>query len=549
MSEDDPSPQKVTPPLAVQRPSFDGSIVDAETPQTPLSPVETTASQKLDTPDGTSSVKSEQYDKFPVPVAERLLTYAFDVIENISDALITLNRDWCFTYVNACAEVLLRRSRKELLDKNIWELYPHAGDTPFYRAYHHAMEGVEVEPFEEYSEVLDAWLYVRVTPLQSGICVLLEDVTERVRAERSTTRLASIVEASDDAILSKTLEGIITSWNKAAERMFGYTAEEIVGKPKTTIFPPDRLHEEEVILERLKQGLTTEHFETVRVHKDGTPVHVSVTISPVRDKEGTVTGASTIARNITERKVLQAQLEEAHRLESLGRLAGGIAHDFNNMLTAIIGYTQMAQMHTTAESQTAHYLSNVFDASSRAAALTQQLLMYARRQMVEFTTTDINLVVKNVGSLLRGVIGDFCRLDYSLHKGLWLINANTPQMEQMIINLVTNARDAMPEGGRILVETRNVVIDSRYAALHIGVTPGEYVLLALSDNGVGMNPEIKEHIFEPFSPPKRWAKGRVWDWQPATALSSNAVAIFGSTVNRDSERPSRFTCRAFTLPQ
>lgn len=228
---------------------------------------------------------------------------------------------------------------------------------------------------------------------------------------------------------------------------------------------------------------------------------------PRLSEEGLFLGYVGSCIDITEQKLAQERLFESQKLESLGRLAGGVAHDFNNLLTAITGYTELAQMQVSSESEVARFLIYVRSAAERAAALTQQLLMYARRQMVEFTNVNLNQVILGMDPLLRRTIGESYELVTMLEERLWGVKSNASQVEQVLMNLIVNARDAMPTGGRIVVETANIVLDYDYADAHPGVSPGEYAMLAVSDNGPGMTKETQARVFEPFFTTKAMGKG------------------------------------------
>lgn len=211
--------------------------------------------------------------------------------------------------------------------------------------------------------------------------------------------------------------------------------------------------------------------------------------------------------DITLQHMLREQLIESQKLESLGRLAGGVAHDFNNLLTAILGYTELCLESLPDAAEERPFMNNVNAAAERAATLTSQLLMYARRQMVEFNIVDINSIILNLYPLLRRTVGEHYELVLALAEGDCHVSANSSQMEQVLTNLVVNARDAMPNGGRILIETSCVILDAEYADRHLGVTPGEYVMYSVSDNGIGMTREVRNHIFEPFFTTKEVGRG------------------------------------------
>ena len=342
-----------------------------------------------------------------------------------------------------------------------------------------------------------------ISPLRHGktyvFNAFLSDITERKRAEEVRVQLASIVESSEDAIIGKTLHGIVTSWNKAAARIFGYTADDVIGKPIGFLIPQDRVDEESQISERVKQGEHVTHFETVRQRKDGKEIDIALTISPIADEAGLIIGFSEIARDITGQKNLEAQLRQSQKMEGVGRLAGGIAHDFNNLLTVINGYSAMVLDALDFSNPFARNgIQQINEAGHRAASLTRQLLMFSRQQVLEPKVLDLNDIVSNIGKLLRRLIGEDITQVLCLHPALGWVKVDPGQMEQIIMNLVVNARDAMPAAGQLIIETENVELDNTYIRTHALVQPGPYVMLAVSDTGVGMDADTKERIFEPF---------------------------------------------------
>ncbi|HUB83318.1 MAG TPA: PAS domain S-box protein [Bryobacteraceae bacterium] len=347
-----------------------------------------------------------------------------------------------------------------------------------------------------------------------GAVFVFRDITERRRAEAISRLLASIVESSDDAIISKDTRGIITSWNKGAEKIFGYTAGEVVGKPISIIAAPDRVDEMPRILARILHGERIDHYETVRRAKSGKLVNISLTVSPLYDAEGRIVGASKIARDITEqvntraeRKALQDQLLQAQKMEAIGRLAGGIAHDFNNMLTVISGYNRMILEGLPAMDPSRQYAEEILEAAERAGALTNQLLSFSRRQIIQPRVIRVNAVVEQSEKMLQRVLGDDIQLVCELKRDAGNIRADPNQIVQAIVNLAVNARDAMPTGGRLLMETANVFLDETYVQTHLDVQPGEFVMIAMSDTGCGMEAATQEHIFEPFFTTKEQGKG------------------------------------------
>jgi PAS domain S-box-containing protein len=475
---------------------------------------------------------------------------------------------------------------------------------------------------------------VRVT-MNGRQCMLsaTHDITDRKRAEEALSQLASIVESSDDAIVGKTLDGKIVSWNAGAERIYGYTASEVIGQPVNILVPEEQRDEVPEILRKLSRDERIHHYETVRVRKGGQRIHVSVTISPVKDAEGVIIGASAIARDITERKRVEEKLQEseshfrslvhdapygiyrvtvdgrllhvnpalvkmlgyesaqelmacnvekeicrdpeAHqrlhqsysqkqdfrdieaewrrkdgkiitvkmtghpvldkdlspayfevfaediterrslerqllqsqKMEAVGRLAGGVAHDFNNLLGVILGHSDLLDQQIGADNRLRRSVEATRHAAERAAALTTQLLAFSRKQVIEPAVIDLNASVMEIEKMLHRVIGEDIELAIRPQSGLWRVKADPGQLNQVLMNLAINSRDAMPNGGKLVIETANVELDDTYGRQHLGAKPGPHVMLAVSDTGIGMDSETLSHIFEPFFTTKETGKG------------------------------------------
>lgn len=320
-------------------------------------------------------------------------------------------------------------------------------------------------------------------------------------------RLASIVDSSGDAIIGETLDGIITNWNASAERMYGYSAAEAIGRHISFISPPGCEDELTEILEKIRQGEVLQNLEAVRVRKDGRRVDVSISISPIKGKGGRLVGISTIARDNTEHKQLEEQLRQSHRLEAVGQLAGGIAHDFNNLLTVIAGHSQLALMKLHAEDPLRENLQEINKASDRAAALTRQLLAFSRKQVLQPKILNFNFVFAEIEKMLGRIIGEDIELRTILAPDLGSIKCDPGQIEQVVMNLAINARDAMPEGGQLTIETRNTVLDEACRNKYPYIRPGRFIEVCVTDTGIGMDEKTQRRIFEPFFTTKEIGKG------------------------------------------
>ena len=335
----------------------------------------------------------------------------------------------------------------------------------------------------------------------------LRDITERQRAERITSELAAVVANSNDAIVACTLEGKIVSWNIGAERVYGYPSEEAIGKPLDMLIPPDRLDEFPQALTAVRRGDSLANYETIRLRKDGRRISVSLTDSPIRGENGRVSGLSSIARDITERKRLEEELLQSQKMDAVGRLAGGIAHDFNNILTAILGYSDLIIGQIDERQWMFKHLSEIRKAADFAASLTHQLLAFSRRQPLFLRVFSINESVKNMQKMLQRVIGEHIQIHTQLKAVIGRLKADPSQLEQVLLNLCVNARDAMPKGGSITIQTADVTyfLDDFYSVNEMPA--GEYVKLTVTDTGTGMTPEVKRHIFEPFFTTKEKGQG------------------------------------------
>ena len=357
------------------------------------------------------------------------------------------------------------------------------------------------------------WIWDRGYPVRDeqglvkNFVGISEDITERKEAEADQARLAAIVDCSEDAIVSMTVDGIVVNWNPGAERQYGYLAEEMIGRPISVLFAPDHYQEYLQILEKVRKGERLSAYDTVRRRKDGTAITVSVDICPIEVRDGEIVGASKIGHDITRIKQLEEQFRQAQKMEAIGQLAGGVAHDFNNLLTLICGYSGIVLNDLPPEGRTRGLLMEIKKAGERAATLTRQLLAFSRKQVLEPKVLDLNAVVADCEKMLKRLVGEDVDLVALLDPALGRVKTDPGQIEQVLMNLVVNARDAMPQGGKLTIETANVVLDQTYCRLHAGVKPGRYIMLAVSDTGCGLDEQTKAHIFEPFFTTKEPGKG------------------------------------------
>ena len=345
------------------------------------------------------------------------------------------------------------------------------------------------------------WLEVTATVIetQDGQAILSQarDITQRRLTESSlaetSSTLESLVEASPTAVVVLDAEARVTLWSPGAAQLFGWTSEEVIGQ--TT---PLRTAEE------LRSGFFEHYFQSgprveegTRPRKDGTLVEVAVSAIPLHDTDGVISGLIGVFLDITERKQLEERLRQAQRLESVGLLAGGVAHDFNNLLTAISGYAYLALERAGDDHDLRTSLDEIVRAGERAADLTRQLLAFSRRQTLQPTTFDLNRTVAESTGLLSRVLGEHVRIDTSFHPGHCGVRADPGQIEQVLMNLAVNGRDAMAAGGTLTIETDRIELADADAEA-LGLEGGSHVVLRVTDSGVGMDPETAAHAFDPF---------------------------------------------------
>src|SRR5579862_2563231 len=322
----------------------------------------------------------------------------------------------------------------------------------------------------------------------AGVLSIAQDITERLKAEAA--QLAAIVLSSPDAITSKDLGGMVTSWNPGAVRLFGYSASEMIGRPMSDLAPADRANDIAALIEKVVSGQEVTDHETSWIRKDGTPVEVSLALFPIVNDKGATVGISSTAHDITRRKQLEDQLRQAQKMEAIGQLTGGIAHDFNNMLGIVIGNLDGLLEHCDDGSPQTHALDQALKGALHAAELTNRLLAFARKQPLEPQVLPINDMLPDVISILRRTLGDSLSVQVVTGADLWPAFADPAQVQDALVNLAINARDAMPDGGVLTIETANVHLDEYYASQNPGVEAGDYAMLGVTDTGVGMPPAV-----------------------------------------------------------
>ena len=429
------------------------------------------------------------------------------VAETAIDAIVTIDETGEILFVNRSAERIFGYSTAEMLERNLTLLVPGFTSKQL-RGAAQACElpGIHKDGREIPLEVSFGKFAHGTRTLATAV---LRDVSRRKRAEeelrRANETLRALIEATPLAIVAVDAEENVSKWNSAAEKMFGWSEAEVLGRPLP--FAGAGNHGERLpVLEAVRRGVSAA-AESVRQTKFGTSIDTSMSAAPLAGPAGAPAGAVAVITDITDHKKMELQLRHAQKMEAVGRLAGGIAHDFNNLLTVITGYDEMLLKCLAPESRAAAYAQEILQSAEKAADLTRQLLAFSRRQVAHPTLLAINPVVTSLSKMLQRLIGEHIELNIALNSEAGTVQADPGQLEQIIVNLVVNARDAMLNGGRITIETGVADLGQDYLQTHFNVAPGRYVSLAVTDTGAGMSQNTKDHLFEPFFTTKDVGKG------------------------------------------
>jgi two-component system cell cycle sensor histidine kinase/response regulator CckA len=444
------------------------------------------------------------------------------VFETAPVGIAILDEAGLYLHVNPAYCRLYGYQPAELLGRGFWMMLPEEEEQQARRDHSAFLSGQGELPETRrvrtrQGSLLDVFVNYSLLVTGDGRRLRVTAVTDvtRIRQAEAALReshqrlsqLAAIIESSNDAIIGTSPDGIITSWNASAERIFGYSAAEMLGARFDAIVPDDMREESKSLDSRIALGEPVVSYETTRLRKDGARIHISLTVSPVKDAQGNVIGRAGIVRDVTARKRLEEQLIHSQKMEAVALLAGGVAHDFNNLLTIIIGYARMLILETAPASEFREYADEILYSAERASSLTSQLLAFSRRQVSKPRVLDLNEVVESMNKLLGRILGEHISLRTVPGADLGRVKADPGQIEQVIANLAVNARDAMPRGGRLTIETANVELDREYVRKHPQVPSGSYVMLAVTDTGIGIPHDILQHIFEPFFTTKEKGKG------------------------------------------
>jgi PAS domain S-box-containing protein len=450
---------------------------------------------------------------------QRNLALLRGITEGTTDSIFVKDLQGRYLMINSAGARLLGRTVKEVIGRDDTNLFSAETAREIMAGDRKVVEAGKTQTYEEIGAaagVSRTYLstkgpYRDVHGETVGLLGICRDITDRKRAEeesrQSQQKLRIHFEHTPLAVIEWDTQLRITEWSPSAERVFGYTRAEAIGCDGSFLVPSSmREHVAKMGQEILKQKGGTRSAND-NVTKDGRTISCEWYNTPLVDESGNLLGVASLVQDVTERVALEEKLRQSQRMEAIGRVAGGVAHDFNNLLTVIMGYSQILTDGLPPENSLADATVQIRSAANRAAGITRQLLAFSRKQVLSPRVIDLNNVMLNLDTMLRRLIGEDIEVLTVPGRDLGTVKADPGQVEQIIMNLALNARDAMPNGGKLTLETENTELDNIYARNHEPVQPGRYVMLALSDTGIGMSPDIQSQMFEPFFTTKEVGKG------------------------------------------
>jgi PAS domain S-box-containing protein len=437
------------------------------------------------------------------------------VVEGLDEMIIVVGRDYRYLLANRAYLSYRGETRDEILGRLVPDVL---GKDVFEREVQPRLDEclagkvVRYEMRMAYPGIGERDLSISYFPIEGPagidrVACVLQDVTEHRRAQEQQARLSRVVEQATDSILITDPQGTMIYVNPAFERISGYSRAEAIGQNPRMLKSG---HQDAAFYRRMWETLARGEVwkgRMVNRRKDGTLYQEDATIGPVRDASGRLVNYVAVKQDVTNEMRLERQLMQAQKMEAVGRLAGGVAHDFNNLLGVITGYGEMTLRKLRVEDPLRGKVDQILKAADRAAGLTRQLLAFSRQQVLQPKIVDLNDLVSNVEKMLRRLIGEDIELATSLDPALGSVRADPGQVEQVLMNLAVNARDAMPDGGRLTIETQNVELGPEDAAHRPPAGAGLYVMLVVTDSGTGMDAETLSHLFEPFFTTKDLGKG------------------------------------------
>jgi PAS domain S-box-containing protein len=443
------------------------------------------------------------------------------LFRNAPTAMHALDADRCILDVSDRWLDLFGYTREEAIGRRVNDLYAAVDDAEREARWQEifgqgAVRDSERQCIRRSGELFDALISATIVHDSAGsfsrVITTVTDITERKRAQEAARHAQNfaelLIESSNDGIVVKDLELRYTVWNRGMEEMTGRLRREVLGRTSAGIFPSMVGSPFESAWRDALQGRTTTLVaHTFSFPERGKQGQVDQTVSPLQDSEGNIVGALAVIRDVTEQRRMEDMVRQSQKMEAVGQLTGGIAHDFNNLLTIILGNLEALRRRDITDAQVIRFAEAAQRGAERAATLTQRLLAFSRRQTLDPRPLEPNRLVAGMSDMLRRALGETVSIETVLAGGLWRVAADANQLESALLNLAVNARDAMPEGGRVTIETANTRLDEDYAAENEEVHPGQYVMIAVSDNGSGMSAEVLARAFEPFYTTKDAGRG------------------------------------------
>jgi PAS domain S-box-containing protein len=441
------------------------------------------------------------------------------ITEGATDSIFVKDLSGRYLMINSAGARLVGRKVEEVIGRIDTELFTPENGRQIMAADRKVIESGFTQTYEELgvaAGVPRTYLSTKGPYRDSngqiiGLLGICRDISERKRSEQefrqSQQKLRIHFEHTPLAVVEWDTQLRITEWSPSAERVFGYSRQEAIGRDATFLVAPAL---REYVL-KMGQDILTQRGGTRSANdnltKDGRTISCEWYNTPLVDEAGSVLGVASLVQDVTERVALEERLRQSQKMEAVGRLAGGVAHDFNNLLTVIMGYSQILTDGLPPASRLLDATTQIRSAADRAAGITRQLLAFSRKQVLTPRVIDLNDVMLNLDTMLRRLIGEDIEVLTVPGRDLGAVKADPGQIEQVLMNLALNARDAMPNGGKLTLETENMDLDDAYARDHSPLQPGRYVMLAVSDTGTGMSLATQAHIFEPFFTTKEVGKG------------------------------------------
>lgn len=440
------------------------------------------------------------------------------VSDGAPDAVFVKDRDGKYLLFNKAASRLVGKPVDEVLGRDDTALFGPEDAREIMTSDRMVMESDQVQTVEESLDTAVGPRTFQAIKVPNhdgagnviGLIGISRDITDRRRTEETLRLRDRAIQAASQGILISDCcqpDNPIIFANAGFEQITGYRSDEVIGRNCRFLQGRDTDPETTALLrEAIADGRACA-VEILNYRKDGAPFWNALSLNPVHDDAGALTHYVGIQQDVTERKKLEEQLRQSQKMEAVGRLAGGIAHDFNNLLTVISGYSELLLATPELRASIREPVKNINEAGKRAAALTRQLLGFSRQTILQPKVLDVNHVISEMATMLRRLIGEDIQFNTVLHPGVHRVRVDPSQLDQVLINLAVNARDAMPRGGRLTLETANVELSDEYAQTHLDCGTGPHVMLAMTDTGCGMTPEVASRIFEPFYTTKEVGKG------------------------------------------